>query len=167
MLDASVGDFLARIKETHWRWEADAWNDVTREMQINSVADRHAEQAGRTSYVDPLGKKAWANWRNSNPFSLGFEIAKYDTSSNLSEEQYEQLFVYADREFEHVQRAMVDLWGDCAFIGKYGDIGFPNDESADRLALWNSAGYRLLLKLAHGDRETPIALLLYISEPAK
>jgi len=166
MLDTSVGNLLSRIKETHWRWAVGTWKDVAREMQLNPVGDRHTEQSGKTPYVDPFGRKAWAKWRNSNPVSLGFEVVEYDTSPDLSEEQYEQLFARADREFERVQQAITDLWGNCAFIGRYGDIGFPNDESADKVALWNSVGYRLLLKLIHGGRETPIALLLYISVPA-
>ena len=168
MPDVSLDDLLPRIKETHWQWQASAWKEVVRQMQFTAiVADRQKVPTEKTLYVDPSGRKAWAKWIRSNPVRLGFEIAKHDTSPDLSETEYEELFSRVDRQFKRVQKAISDRWGACAFIGRHGDVGFPDDEAADRLALWNSEGYRLLLEVTHGGRETPIALLLYIAAPAR
>ncbi|MBS0260679.1 MAG: hypothetical protein JSS02_01885 [Planctomycetes bacterium] len=53
--------------------------------------------------------------------------------------------------------------GQPAFSGGPATSGFPDDQDANALSLWNLPNARLMLQLTHQDRELPFIICLVVA----
>jgi hypothetical protein len=80
--------------------------------------------------------------------------------SVMSQEVYDDLHDQYFAKFQDCTSRLTTRLGKPAFLNGVGCRGFPDDQDAEWLSLWQRSGYRLMLEQKHEDPELPFRICL-------
>ena len=91
------------------------------------------------------------------------DVELWNHAAPEDEKAYHRVEKAIEREYRDALLEMGTAAGPAAFEGTLDDAGFPEDQDAVRLAQWNKAWGRLLLKSQHEGREMPLTLVVTLA----
>lgn len=82
----------------------------------------------------------------------------------MSEYEYEDLNDKYFSKFEEATGRLKEILGEPKFSNGIGCLGFPPDQDAQWISMWDMDDYRLMLEQKHEDKELPFRICVVFSQ---
>ena len=153
---ATVARIAQEIAAFEWTWTADDVAGIAQRLGAARSADRWITKDGARIAFDVRGTALAA---------IEIELDRFDDSASLDSLEYEnkidEFFDAWDAGTGAVSRAI----GTPAFTNGFGNRGFPSDQTAMWLSLWNTARARLMLEQQHQGRGSAFRIVIVATPP--
>ena len=159
MLD--VVKLLSKLKGVSIEWRKNGAAALMKRLDA-VFADR---VPGRETYKLPDGSTTSIYSEDNAVIHIEISLDIFPGTESLTDLEYEDK---VDEFFEKFNAAVVEaagILGDPQFNDGFGCEGFPDDQDAVWLALWNVSGSRVMIQQKHEARELPFRLLLVLAPP--
>ena len=115
---------------------------------------------GRDTYQLPDGSAASVYYEGARVYQIEMTLDVFRRTASLTDLEYEdKVDEYFSKYNSFVEEAKTAL-GDPQFDHGFGCEGFPEDQDAVWLALWNLGDSRAMIQQKHEDREMPFRVVL-------
>jgi len=159
-------EFLKTCMSVAWAWDRPHWSAVVQKLGLIEKAAHVRGQYSRTDYRNPLGIHTWAQWLSDRVVGLKLELVRWANLEESNREDYERVLRESEAAFSTVTKHLREVFGSPIFEGRFGEAGFPHDQSAELLALWQYPSVRMMVQWLHGGATTPIAVVLVFAPPS-
>ncbi|MEQ8853028.1 hypothetical protein [Gimesia sp.] len=152
----SIAAFLAA---TQWKW-----NQSSIEAILASMGwQQHDSLPYRDDYSRFKNFEASVYKEDHSPYQIEIDIEVYLDVDELDARQFENKIDEFKDKFFRTTEAIANSLGKPNFSDSFAASGFPDDQDAVYLTLWNLNTARLMLQLKNEGREIPIRLTLVVA----
>jgi hypothetical protein len=151
------------LSAVDWTWTADDIPRVAQQLGAELSEDVGERKTYRTpdgAFVDFLltGRKLDA---------VEVEVDAFMDTDSLDGEAYEDKVDEFFGKWENGVDRVEQILGEPAFRNGFGNRGFPSDQDAIWLALWNRERARLMVQEKHEDRDMPFRIVVVAAPTAR
>jgi hypothetical protein len=158
-----VEDVVRKLSAVEWTWTA---ADVPRVVhQLGAVLVEDADE--RQTYRTPDGMFVDVFMSGGKLEQVEIEVDSFSDVESLDGYAYELKVDEFFNKWESGADAVERVLGEPAFRNGFGNRGFPSDQDAIWLALWNTDRARLMVEEKHEDRDLPFRIVVVAAPPAK
>lgn len=158
MPDVAVA-LATKLSTTDWQWSRSWWD-----AKANELALTEKESVGtRRTYVDPEGQLWDVYTRGDEVLFIEINFDVFEDVDALSNSAYEDKVDEYFQKFQDTARALKPLLGAPRFADGAAARGFPSDQEANWLALWEVRNARLMVQQKHESRDIPFRLCLVVA----
>jgi hypothetical protein len=151
----------AALASFKWQWSKDAWEQAVARLGLVETSRIN----DRASYKTPEGDTLSAYFTESHLELVELTLERYDDPEVLSRDEYLKVIRDFTIKFQAVVNEVASFLAQPAFLGGPNDVGYPDDQDALRVAIWQITNARLMVALKHEDKELPIRLSVVVSPP--
>lgn len=148
-----------------WAWDRLTWTPLVARLGLVEKLSNTTGPYGRTDFEDMDDARIWAMWHYDKVVCLDVELASWLEGKQLDSDEQDAALQASRTAFALAVDETRKALGIPAFNGSCGDSGFPEDESAELIALWMLPNVRVMVQWVHADMDTPIAVLLVFAPP--
>ena len=154
---------VSDCKSVAWDWTSNGWKGVVDQLGLSEKGRRDVGPYGRIDYSGSYGVRISARLLRGSLIALNF-ILNYRPEVESSGQNDLQIVAAEDdlRFRSYLAEAAVVL-GNPAFFGGHGDDGFPADQSADWVAMWNFESARLMLQQETAGPAGPVVVSIVVA----
>lgn len=157
----SLLDHVKLLSKIEWSWDYAYFSKISQLLQLQEKNIYTYINRKTYMFSDKQEINVYFSEENINFLEINYAVF-YDTE-NLSNDEYaEKIDEYYDK-FENDTLLIGELLGKPLFNGEAFAVGFPEDQDANWLALWNINNARLMIQHKNEARELPIRLALVIA----
>jgi hypothetical protein len=145
--------------QADWQWTRPWWEVRAASWQLSL----RESKGGRHTYTDPNGLFWDVYCDESGVLQVEVELDAFLAVESLSDSEYEdKIDEYTDK-FEAAAKDLQAALGKPVFMDGSAAKGFPEDQDAAWLALWQCRNARVMLQQKHEAREYPFRLVLVVA----
>lgn len=155
----SLAPLAKRLSTVEWQWTRSWWDTAT---DTFALIQQEAVGARRT-YVDPQGELWDLYMRGDDALFLEINFDVLADAGSLSDSTYENKVDEYFQKFQDQVQVLKSFLGKPRFVDGAAARGFPVDQEANWLALWDVKNARLMLQQKHESRDMPFRLCLVVA----
>lgn len=142
------------------------WDRKSVETTLSELGLRKCESRGhRDTYTSASGHRGSVYHDGADPELIEFTVAAFTEADSLDAPEYEDKTDEFYLGFINGTKQISGVLGQPAFSDGGAASGFPDDQDAVWLSLWNLPSARLMLQQKHEDRELPFRICIVIAPP--
>jgi hypothetical protein len=157
---SSISTLAQRLLNIDWQWSRSWWEA----MAIKLALTEKESVGSRKTYVDTEGELWDVYIKNDAVIFLEINFDCFVDTDSLSDIAYEDK---VDEYFQKFEAAVSDIKatiGNPKFSDGAAARGFPDDQDANWLALWEGRNARLMLQQKHEARDLPFRICLVVAQ---
>jgi hypothetical protein len=139
-----------------WSWDLDKTKTQLERFGYSFNEEGYEEFV----YQSTEGATAKIKMEDDSVLWIEFILLDYQNPHLLDEVEFTQKQNQFEALFHNSVNHIEMFFGSPSFIGASGDIGFPDDQWAEWLALWTKDNYKIMIEAKHNDKEMPLELCL-------
>lgn len=154
-----ITSVAAILAATQWKWNQSSIKEILASMGWQ----QHDSLPCRDDYSGFKNFEASVYKEDHSPFQIEIDIEVYLDVDELNAQQFENKIDEFKDKFFRTTEAIANSLGNPNFSDSFAASGFPDDQDAVYLTLWNLNTARLMLQLKNEGREIPIRLTLVVA----
>ncbi|MEK6236481.1 MAG: hypothetical protein N2C14_17370 [Planctomycetales bacterium] len=159
--NSDVASIVKNLAVQDWKWNREGIDAILASLgwsKGDSVLHRDA-------YTLIGGLDASVYYDGHRPDLIEIEKEVFEEVTLLDDLNYEDKIDRFHKMFLGETEQISDYLGDPVFSDGATATGFPDDQDAVWLSLWNVPTARLMLQVKHEDRDLPIRLCVLVAQP--
>lgn len=144
-----------------------SWDKSSVKQTLTSLGWELREvELSRDAYLLACGLTGSVYNNGADVDLIEIEVDRFCDVESLSDLEYEDKVDEFYDKFNVVTRQIASRLGEPCFSDGAAASGFPCDQAAVWISLWNLPTARLMLQQKHEDKETPFRLCIVLAPPA-
>ncbi|MDF3836845.1 hypothetical protein P3W85_28420 [Cupriavidus basilensis] len=155
----SIKALAEKLSQIDWQWDQLWWEHVAQDLALR----KKEAIAGRLTYADTDGELWDVYLKGGEIIFVEINFDVFDDIESLSDSDYEDKIDEYFKKFEVCVDDLAPVLGKPKFADGAAARGFPEDQEANWLALWEGKNSRLMLQQKHESRDFPLRLCIVVA----